>query len=313
MYYFTLFAYYTALQNGFLNVTIREKVYNRKEELKMKKGISIWSFPAQTLTESFALAKDAGFDGVEVALDEVGEITPNSTEEQLLKIKADAAEAGIELYSVASGLYWSYWLTADSESEREKAKSTVRRQLEIAKTLGCDTILVVPGSVNAEFVDPNKIVDYKTAYERALSALLELKSYAEELKVSIGIENVWNKFLTSPMEMNDFIEKIGSDYVGSYLDVGNILFNGYPEHWIRILGNKIKKVHFKDYRKEVGTLAGFVDLLAGDINYPEVMKALAEVGYDGWVTAEMIPNYKYYTETIIYNTSNSMDRILGRK
>ena len=114
------------------------------------------------------------------------------------------------------------------------------------------------------------------------------------------------------MEMRDFIDKIDSPFVGSYFDVGNVVINGYPEHWIRILGNRIKKVHFKDFRRAVGTLDGFVDLLAGDVNYPEVVKALEEVGYDGWVSAEMIPNYKYHTETIIYNTSNAMDAILGR-
>ena len=279
----------------------------------MKKGISIWSFPAQTLKESFALAKDAGFEGVEVALDEVGELSLTTTDEELAAIKASAEECGIELYSVASGLYWKYWLTADCEEEREKAKSIVRRHLYVAKALGCDTILVVPGSVNVDFEDPSKVVDYKTAYERSLAALQELKVDAEAMGVSIGVENVWNKFLTSPMEMNDFLDKVGSDFVGSYFDVGNVLFNGFPEHWIRILGNKIKKVHFKDYRKVAGGLHGFVDLLAGDINYPAVMKAFEEVGYDGWVTAEMIPSYRFYTETIIYNTSNAMDKILGRK
>ena len=279
----------------------------------MKKGISIWSFPAGTLKESFALAKDAGFDGVEVALDLDGEVSLKSTDEELLAVKKQAEEAGIELYSVASGLYWDNWLTSDDEAERERAKSIVRRHLEVAKILGCDTILVVPGSVNAEFAAPGKVVDYKTAYERSLAALRELAPYAEKLGVHIGIENVWNKFLNSPIEMGDFIDKIGSDYVGSYLDVGNVLFNGYPEHWIRALGNKIKKVHFKDYRCAAGGLHGFVDLLAGDVNYPEVMRAFEEIGYDGWVSAEMIPNYKYYTEAIIYNTSLSMDKILGRK
>jgi hexulose-6-phosphate isomerase len=279
----------------------------------MKKGISIWSFPAQSLKESFKLAKDAGFEGVEVALAETGELSLDTTPEQLEQIKKDAAECGIELYSVASGLYWDYWLNADSEDEREKAKSIVRRQLEVAKALGCDTILVIPGTVNADFIDPNRVVDYVTTYERSLAAIRELKSYAEELQVSIGLENVWNKFLNSPVEMSDFIDKVGSDYVGSYFDVGNVLFNGYPEHWIRALGKKIKKVHFKDFRKNPGGVNAFVDLLAGDINYPEVIKALGEVGYDGWVTAEMIPNYTYYPETIIYNTSNAMDKILGRK
>lgn len=279
----------------------------------MKKGISIWSFPNQPLKDNFALAKAAGFEGIEVALDESGEVSLQSNEKELLTVKAQAGDCGIELYSVACGLYWQYWLTADCKAEREKAKDIVKKQLDTAKTLGADTILVIPGCVNADFEDPNKVVDYKTAYERSFEAINELKVYAEKVGVSIGLENVWNKFLTSPMEMRAFIDKIDSDYVGSYLDVGNVLFNGYPEHWIRILAEKIKKVHFKDYRKAAGGLHGFVDLLAGDINYPEVMKALKEVGYDGWVSAEMIPNYKYHTETIIYNTSNAMDKILGRK
>ena len=136
---------------------------------------------------------------------------------------------------------------------------------------------------------------------------------AEKVGVSIGLENVWNKFLLSPMEMRDFIDKIDSDFVGSYFDVGNVLFNGYPEHWIKILANRIKKVHFKDYRIAAGGLHGFVDLLAGDVNYPAVIDALKSVGYDGYVTAEMIPAYTHYPETIIYNTSNAMDKILGVK
>jgi hexulose-6-phosphate isomerase len=196
---------------------------------------------------------------------------------------------------------------------RIKAKDMIKKQLEAAKILGADTILVVPGVVNVEFSMPEKKVAYDVVYERSLEGLCELKSYAEQLKVNIGLENVWNKFLLSPMEMRDFIDKIGSEYVGSYLDIGNVLFNGYPEHWIKILAEKIKKVHFKDYRKAAGGLHGFVDLLAGDINYPAVMQALSDVGYDGWVTAEMIPSYRFYTETIIYNTSNAMDKILGRK
>ncbi len=279
----------------------------------MKKGINIWSFPEMPLCEVFKLAKDAGFEGVELALGMTGEVSLESTEEDLLKVKKCAEENGIALYSLSCGLYWDFWLNDDEEAVREKAKSIVRKQLETAKILGCETILVIPGSVNADFAAPGKVVDYATTYERALAAINELKPYAEELQVSIGLENVWNKFLTSPIEMREFIDKIGSDYVGSYFDVGNVVINGYPEHWIRILGNRIKKVHFKDFRRAVGTLDGFVDLLAGDVNYPEVVKAFEEIGYDGWVSAEMIPNYKYHTETIIYNTSNAMDAILGRK
>lgn len=279
----------------------------------MKKGISIWSFPNGTLRESFALAKDAGFEGVEVALDETGEVSLASTERELLDVRRQADDAGIALYSVACGLYWDYWLNDEDEARRSKAKDIVKKQLECAGVLGCQSILVIPGCVNADFADPNKVCDYEVAYDRSLEALCELKAVAEQYRVEIGLENVWNKFLLSPMEMRDFIDKIGSDYVGSYLDIGNALANGYPEQWVRILGRRVKKVHFKDYRKAAGGLHGFVDLLAGDVNYPAVMKALEGIGYDGWVSAEMIPNYTYHTKAIIYNTSLAMDHILGRK
>ena len=280
----------------------------------MKKGISIWSFPEGTLAESFALAADAGFEGVEVALNEgAGEITLESSEKDLLEVKRQASENGIELYSVASGLYWDYFLNDADEAVRSKGQDIVKKQLETAAILGCDSILVIPGVVNAEFAAPGKVMDYVTCYNRALESIIKVKEYAEQYKVNIGLENVWNKFLLSPMEMRDFIDKVGSEYVGSYLDIGNTLANGYPEHWISCLGDRIKKVHFKDYRVEAGGLHGFVDLLAGDVNYPAVVEELKKVGYDGWVTAEMIPNYKYHTETIIYNTSNAMDSILGRK
>lgn len=278
----------------------------------MKKGINIWSFPNDSLKNNFELAKKAGFEGVEVALDAVGEVSLTSTEKELLEVKKQAMDCGIELYSVSTGLYWDYWLTDDDATVRNKAKEIVKKQLETASVLGCESILVVPGAVNAEFAAPGKVVDYAAAYERSLQAFMELKESAEAYRVEIGLENVWNKFLVSPLEMRDFIDKIGSPYVGSYFDVGNVLFNGYPEQWITILGQRIKKVHFKDYRMAAGGLHGFVDLLAGDVNYPAVTKALESIGYEGWVSAEMIPNYTHYTETIIYNTSNAMDRILGR-
>lgn len=278
----------------------------------MKKGISIWSFAETDLRKCMELAKDAGFDGLELALDEHGPVSMDSTEEDIIKVKKMAEEVGIELYSVASGLYWTYNYTSANEENVKYAKEITKKQLQVAAWLGCDTILVVPGAVEVAF-DPGEIVEYDVAYERALSALRELAPVAEELKVSIGVENVWNRFLLSPMEMADFIDKVGSDYVGSYFDVGNVLFSGYPEHWIKILNKRIKKVHFKDYRRAAGDLYGFVDLLAGEVNWPGVMEQLKKIGYDGWVTAEMLPPYTHYPETILYNTSNSMDKIIGRK
>ena len=126
----------------------------------------------------------------------------------------------------------------------------------------------------------------------------------------IGIENVWNKFLLSPLEMRDFIDKIGSDYVGSYFDVGNVVYSGYPEQWIHILGKRIRKVHFKDYRCNPGGLNCFVDLLSGDVNWRAVRQAFADIGYDGWAAGEMIPQYAQGSDQIIYNTCKSMERIM---
>jgi len=264
-----------------------------------------------TVAECIAMAKDAGFDGIELSLNEEGEISLNSTEKDILKIKEIAQNEGIEIASLATGLYWSYPVTSSDPAIRQKSKDIVRKQLEIAALLGTNGILVVPGAV-AGLAPDSEVVQYDVAYERALEAFIELKEDAESYKVSIGLENVWNKFLLSPLEMRDFVDKIDSPYVGVYFDVGNVIYTGYPEHWIRILGKRIKKVHFKDFRREVGTLAGFVDLLAGDVNFPEVVKALEEVGYNDYVIAEMIPNYTHYTNQIIYNTSKSMDKILGR-
>ncbi|MBQ7075721.1 MAG: sugar phosphate isomerase/epimerase [Clostridia bacterium] len=278
----------------------------------MKKGISIWSFAETDLKKCMAIAKDAGFDGIELALDQHGPVSMDSTKEDIMKVKAMAEEIGIELYSVACGLYWTYNYTSANEENVKLAKEITKKQLEVASWLGCDTILVVPGAVEVAF-DPGEIVEYDVAYQRAQSALKELAPVAENLGVSIGVENVWNRFLLSPMEMAKFIDEIGSNYVGSYFDVGNVLFSGYPEHWIKILNNRIKKVHFKDYRRAAGDLHGFVDLLAGEVNWPSVMTQLEKVNYDGWVTAEMLPPYSHYPETIIYNTSNAMDKIIGRK
>lgn len=279
---------------------------------KVKKGINIWSFKSgMTVAECMAMARDAGYDGIELSLDEEGEISLDSSEKEILEIKKIAEDQGIEIASLATGLYWAYPVTSSDPGIRQKSKDIVRKQLEIAACLGTDGILVVPGAVAG--LDPgNEVVQYDVAYNRALEAFAELKAEAESFKVSIGLENVWNKFLLSPLEMRDFIDRIDSPYVGAYLDVGNIIYTGYPEHWIRILGKRIKKVHFKDYRRGVGTLEGFVDLLAGDVNFPEVIRALNDIGYDDYVTAEMIPNYTYHTNQIIYNTSRSMDTILGR-
>lgn len=282
----------------------------------MKKGISIWSFPEDmSIIDCMKLAKNAGFDGIEFALNEKGAMSLESSEEEIASYKKAANEAGIEITSLATGLYLSYSMTSNDEHVRAKAKNIAKKQIDAAAILEVDTALVVPGAVGVDFIPNCEVVEYDVAYDRALSAIKELSSYAESKRVCIGIENVWNKFLLSPLEMRDFIDKAGSAFVGAYLDVGNVIYIGYAEHWVKILGRRIKKVHFKDYRRDAGGIAGFVDILAGDVNYPAVIDELRKVGYEGFVIAEMIPPvpfYRYYSDQVIFNTSKSMDRILGR-
>jgi len=272
----------------------------------MLKSISVWAFdPARPLDEVFALAKENGFPAVEVAIAEDGPITPQSTEEDCKRILEQAEKAGIVIPSMASGGGWSLPISCTDEATRRKGIDFIASSLRVAKWLNLDTILVVPGGVAADFIPGFKGAPYEVAYKNAADAIRELTPIADETQVSIGIENVWNKFLLSPLEMRQFIDDQKSDYVGSYFDVGNVIQTGFPEQWIRILGKRIKKVHFKDFKESVGTLDGFCDLLDGDVDYAEVMKALREIGYDGPVTAEF-----FACENDLSKISEAMDRIL---
>lgn len=279
----------------------------------MKKGINIWSFPEDwSIARCAEVAADAGFDGIELSLNEEGELGLQTDEKQWQHIRRQVNDTGLEIAGLATGLYWTYSMTSDDSSVRQQAMDICKKQLHIAAALGVDAILVIPGAVGVSFIPDFPVVPYDVAYERALESITMLSAEAQACGVDIALENVWNQFLLSPLEVRQFIDHVGSPAVGSYFDVGNVVFAGYPEQWITILGDRIKKVHFKDYRRETGTLAGFVDLLAGDVNYPAVMQALRQGGYDNYVTAEMIPSYRHHSSQIIYNTSQSMDVILER-
>ena len=276
----------------------------------MKKSINVWSFVGKSNREAMKLAKDAGFEGIELALNATGDLSMESTAEDLAGLKAYAEELGIKIPSLSSGLCWGDSLTAEDPAERQRAHDMVEQQIKCAAALGAETVLVVPGSVSVEFVPERPVVPYDVAYDRALEEIKKLVPVAEEYGVEIGIENVWNKMLLSPLEMRQFIDAVGSEKVGVYFDTGNVVYSGYPEHWIRILGKRIKKVHFKDYRRNPGGLNAFVDLLAGDVDWKEVMKAFEDIGYDGWAAGEMIPQYAQGSDQLIYNTSASMERIM---
>lgn len=276
----------------------------------MKKGINVWAFPQEMpLEQVFATAKEFGFEGVELVLAETGPVSMSSSKEDMETIRQMAQKAGIQLYSLATGLYWDYSLTSQDEAVREKAMEIGKKQIELAQALGCEGILVIPGAVETISDSGKAAVDYDVAYDWAVEAAKVLGTYAEEYNIAVGIENVWNKFLLSPLEMRQFLKDVDKPTVGTYFDVGNVLLLGYPEQWVKILGNTIQKVHFKDFKRSIGTLDGFVDLLEGDVDYKAVMAALKKVGYDGWVTAEVFP--REGNDAMLCCTSKAMDYILS--
>jgi len=281
----------------------------------MKKSVGICCFYGNwSLEEKFALAKEAGFEGFEIDLSEDGPVNLKSTKGELKSFRSLAEKHGLELSGLMSFLYWGANAASADTTTRAKAARILHRQIECAQILGIDTILAVPGAVGVDFIPGSEVVRYDTAYERATEFIKTALPLAEKAGVTIAVENVCNKFLLSPLEMRAFVDQFGSSHVGVYFDVANTMAFGYPEHWIEILGSRIKRIHFKDYRRNVATVDGFCDLLSGDVNWPAVVAALRKVGYDGWVAAEMIPPvpfYKHAPEVLIHNTSRAMDAIFS--
>lgn len=278
----------------------------------MKKSISYWSFPGglectAPLADCFKEAKALGYEAVEPALGGTGELTPETTKSECEAVAAAAAAAGIEMSSLATGLFWDTSLTAGDPAVREKALGIGRHLIEKAAWLGLDAVLVVPGAVDVFFLPDAEKVPYDVCYQRSLEAMKALAPAAEKHKVKIGIENVWNKFLLSPLEMRDFIDAVGSPYVGAYFDIGNVMLTGFPQHWIKILDKRLVRIHIKDFDCAVGNINGFVDLLEGSVPWPEAMAALKEVGYNSYITAEMIPP----ADGLLEKTSKAMDKIFS--
>jgi len=240
----------------------------------IKKGI-MWATVGVkgSVLEKMQAIKGAGFEGVEMM--------SHMDQEEVLKARD---QTGLIIPSVCGRDHWSKPLTDSNPSVREEGVAALKQTLRDAKRYGASSVLLVPGKVTAE-------VSYADAYTRSQAEIRKAIPLAEELGVKIAIENVWNQFLLSPLEGARFVDEFHSSAVGWHFDVGNVITYGWPEQWIRILGKRIQKLHIKEYsrkkRDDEGLWKGFeVSFLQGDNNWPAIMKALDDIGYQGWGIAE---------------------------
>ncbi len=229
-----------------------------------------------SLLEKFQLLKRLRFDGVELD-------SPNDYSDE--EVLAARKTASLKIHGVVDSVHWRKTLSDPNAEVRKAGIAGLETALRDAKTYGANTVLLVPAVVS-------KRVSYQDAYERSQAAIFEVLPLAAELEIRIALENVWNKFLLSPLEMARYIDEFESPWVGSYLDIGNLVTYGWPDHWIEILGKRILKVDVKEFSRkkqnETGPYSGFrVKLLEGDCDWKTVMKALTAAGYMGWMTAEV--------------------------
>ena len=235
----------------------------------MHKGICLGLVPGSSVEEKYANAAKLGFASVEPAT--------LRTADEREQHRECAEKNGVAVSSIMNSDHWGSPLSDPDPDVRKKSLDGIAQSIESAAVLGADTVLVVPAVVNAE-------VSYEDAWERSYASLQEILPLAKEKGVCLAVENVWNKFLLSPIEFADYVDGFDDEFLAAYFDVGNIVAYGIPQQWIRTLGKRLKKIHIKGF--DGGTHA-WVQLLAGSIDWAAVMSALREVGYDDAITAEL--------------------------
>jgi L-ribulose-5-phosphate 3-epimerase len=259
--------------------------------LKVKKGLVMDMLPSKlSYGDRFKLARDVGFEVVQAPT------TPDMHEAEEMKKAADGA--GIRIDSVMNMDHWKYPLSSGDAAVVAKSMEGMRTSLRNAKVWGSDAVLLVPAVVNAE-------TSYREAWTRSQKQIRELIPMAAELNVVIALEEVWNKFLLSPLEMAKYVGEFASPWIKAWFDVGNVVLYGYPQDWIRTLGKSIYKVHLKDFKRKEGGYA-WVNLGDGDVDWAAVRKAFAEVGYSGSVIAELDGGDEAYLRDV----SERMDRLV---
>ena len=285
----------------------------------MKKSINLWAFPypeKMNLEQCLRLAKSAGFDAIELNYDLDNDLSPKSGAKEYAAIRALADKIGIQISGLCSFLFWPYPLTANDNAKRARGFELAAKMTQAAHDLGVENLLVVPGAVNIPWRTDYEPVPNDVCDKRAREAIAKLLPNAEKLKVKLNIENIFfNGYLMTPGEMIDFVDSYKSEYVKVHFDTGNIMMFQFPEHWIKMLGKRIQNVHLKEYTKK-GTdysLETFRPLLDGTTNWPAVMESFEQTGYKGYLTFEYFHPYSHFPEALIYQTADSLDRLLGIK
>jgi L-ribulose-5-phosphate 3-epimerase len=257
--------------------------------LPIKKGVLLDMLPKNlSYADRLKMARDVGFEGIQA------NTTPDQREADEIKKAADGA--GIKIDSVMNMDHWKYPLSSADSSVVEKSLEGMRTSLHNAKFWGSYSVLLVPAVVNEE-------TSYRDAWTRSQQQIRKLIPLAEQLGIVIALEEVWNKFLLSPLEFARYIDEFNSPWIKAWFDVGNVVLYGYPQDWIRTLGKRIVEVHLKDFKRE-----GFkwVNLGEGSINWPEVRKAFAEIGYSGYATTELADGDEAYLRDV----SKRVDRLV---
>lgn len=256
----------------------------------MKKGINLWSIDWPSILRELSnrnaarRIREIGYDGVELVFDDKDFDPIKISEEKMREVSEDFKSEHLEIPSVATGVFWNYNLGSDDEKIRRKGVKYGKAGAKMVSIVGASSLLVVPGVASPE-------IPYEKLYENAVQSVREIAEFAEDYDVTIAAENVWNKFLYSPIEFRNFIMDTGMRNVKIYLDVANLLAISHPENWIHSLRNMISNVHAKDFDLNIGNINGFRNLLKGSVNWKNVLRQLKNADYEGYLTVECPPSF----------------------
>ena len=250
------------------------------ERLPIAMAVEYSMLPANvSILDRFKIAKEAGFQRIECPT------TRSQADAEAMK--AASEKVSLPIHSVMNMDHWKYPFSSPDPAVVEKSLDGARVSIRNAHLWGAETVLLVPAVVNAK-------TTYREAYQRSQPAIKKLLPLAEELNVTLALEEVWNKFLLSPLEFARYIDEFNSPKIRAYFDVGNVVLYGYPQDWIRTLGPRIAKLHIKDFSfrndKTVdASVAKWVPLGEGDIDWNAIYSALHDIGYHGTATVELEP------------------------